>query len=317
MWNIVSQAWRFHMCRPSARGFTLIEILVVVAIIALLVAVLLPSLAAARDQAQTVVCKTRMREMYNGHLFYAQDHKQHFPHMNWWLWDVPPTNVNGFSYAENQLRFWPNLYKKTGGIRPTDSKAWLEFGHIYKYVKNKDTYLCPKDALRRIAGAIGGGGGCGEQPISSYTRFFEPQYLALWHATGNSGAAPDDGILEPSDFLRIEDIRPKTLGTEAGALVHLTCTTSPDRVALMFEEWPNGEGTETYDPTAHPNANVALNDGYSGPIVAASSDFFAMRHRKKGHLLYWDGHIALGDYRINRYPADREAAVMTLGATRQ
>lgn len=44
-------------------GFTLIELLVVISILALLLAVIVPALSKARDQAKTVVCKNNMRQI--------------------------------------------------------------------------------------------------------------------------------------------------------------------------------------------------------------------------------------------------------------
>ena len=49
-------------CRPF-RGFTLIEILVVVAIIALLIAILLPSLSKSRAQAKNVICRANLAQV--------------------------------------------------------------------------------------------------------------------------------------------------------------------------------------------------------------------------------------------------------------
>ena len=55
----------------NKRGFTLIELLVVVAIIALLISILLPSIEAARAQARSVVCSTKLHDIYTAQNNYA------------------------------------------------------------------------------------------------------------------------------------------------------------------------------------------------------------------------------------------------------
>lgn len=60
---------------PSRRGFTLIELLVVVAVIALLVGILLPSLAMARKQAKGVNELSASRQLMQGYTGYAMDSK--------------------------------------------------------------------------------------------------------------------------------------------------------------------------------------------------------------------------------------------------
>jgi prepilin-type N-terminal cleavage/methylation domain-containing protein/prepilin-type processing-associated H-X9-DG protein len=57
------------------RGFTLIELMVVVAIIALLMAILLPSLASARERARTTECLSNLRQLSHGWHMYADENK--------------------------------------------------------------------------------------------------------------------------------------------------------------------------------------------------------------------------------------------------
>lgn len=66
--------------RPLAQaGFTLIELLVVISIIALLITILLPSLAAARESAKRTQCMSQQRQIGVGSSIYTLDFKGQFP----------------------------------------------------------------------------------------------------------------------------------------------------------------------------------------------------------------------------------------------
>lgn len=71
-----SLAGRFRSARC---GFTLIEVLVVVAIIALLVAILLPSLATAREHARRTVCATQLKQFSHSTNMYVNESRDTLP----------------------------------------------------------------------------------------------------------------------------------------------------------------------------------------------------------------------------------------------
>ena len=59
--------------RDRNQAFTLVELLVVIAIIALLISILLPSLANAREQAKKTKCLANLRDMQAAGISYAQE----------------------------------------------------------------------------------------------------------------------------------------------------------------------------------------------------------------------------------------------------
>ncbi len=88
----------------SKRGFTLIELLVVISIIALLIALLLPALARAKEEGLSTVCLSNLRELGQGYMEYSDANRgQVFPY----AWDYPfygTTGASAWQYNEGWTR---------------------------------------------------------------------------------------------------------------------------------------------------------------------------------------------------------------------
>ncbi|MCQ2403043.1 MAG: type II secretion system GspH family protein, partial [Lentisphaeria bacterium] len=109
------------------KTFTLIEVLVVSAIIAILAAMLLPALGAARAKAETVSCVSNYKQIGLAVFLYADDNKQYYP------WS--PIGSHNFQKAKDSNWTW-NANADMGRLT-----AVL----LSKYTEAK-LFVCPADS---------------------------------------------------------------------------------------------------------------------------------------------------------------------------
>ena len=220
---------RGHVLRSTSQqpqtksGFTLIELLVVISIISLLVSILLPALAKARESAKLLGCKSNLRQIGIAMHAYAADNNDYLPVMaNQANWNKPLTVVSALvvhgNYLPNDEYGWghskvfqcpndPNDYTVGGGTYP--ASYWYrqtDNGNKYKTENGNPIRLGEKDATRaRIVrylmverSAISSGmqtvypGGIYSVTSSGYPSLDRNTLDSFWHESG-SNALYEDG----------------------------------------------------------------------------------------------------------------------------
>ena len=154
---------RFVFRGNSEEGFTLVELLVVIAIIALLMGILIPALARARDLGKRAVCLVYLRQMQLSWNMYCDDKNDKVPCGDvWYSWRFPPDiggpQLSWFEWphpfphsippnmATNYTAAYPTNCVENGQCKQREWYHAIEEGLLFQYIKDYKIYRCPVGA---------------------------------------------------------------------------------------------------------------------------------------------------------------------------
>lgn len=133
-WLKVDRHERIKFVRRFRRAFTLVELLIVIAVIVTLAGIMLPILASARGKAGAAACASNLRQLHKAYALYASDHDEL----------VPPyqNGMGGFVYPD-------------GKPVPPPERGMELVAALYPYTRSRDIWFCPSDVFARTDSEVG------------------------------------------------------------------------------------------------------------------------------------------------------------------
>jgi prepilin-type N-terminal cleavage/methylation domain-containing protein/prepilin-type processing-associated H-X9-DG protein len=173
------------------RAFTLVELLVVIAVIAILAAVLLPVLSAAQNRASQINCLNNLRQLQAGWCLYVGENNDSLP--------LNACEVSIYSPVWSTTNSWV-----VGDASVSADLSLIRMGSIYPYANSTEIYHCPSDhsvvngtkTLRNRSYSM-------DWYLNGQT---DPQYISIYPASYFVGlVARGKSILNPSQVFVFVD----------------------------------------------------------------------------------------------------------------
>jgi type II secretory pathway pseudopilin PulG len=166
----------------QTKSFTLVELLVVVAIIALLISILLPTLGRAQEQARQVICMSNLSGIQKGWMIYAAENNA-FPPI---LPDIPTPASPPWAAHRNGLRMGNECTEaELGGGAQQNLCLLVKIGSVPWKM-----FICPSSGNREAdRGGAGRKFGLGET-VGGEDKIYCDYGLQLPYAYGNVNPCP-------------------------------------------------------------------------------------------------------------------------------
>jgi prepilin-type N-terminal cleavage/methylation domain-containing protein/prepilin-type processing-associated H-X9-DG protein len=148
--NCINNSHRASGKIPASRrqpGFTLIELLVVIAIIAILAAMLLPALSAAKKRAQGIYCMNNQKQMALAWIVYADDNDGKLaPNVDGITAPISGTSASCPSWVAGALTLGGVVNRdNTNTAMLLDHDAYPYGAYLGSYIKVPGAFKCPAD----------------------------------------------------------------------------------------------------------------------------------------------------------------------------
>jgi prepilin-type processing-associated H-X9-DG protein/prepilin-type N-terminal cleavage/methylation domain-containing protein len=142
----------YFMSGKEKRGFSLVEVMVVVSTVSVVMAVTMPAMTTARSRARAIVCRSNLRQLVLANMEYANDHDGSCVPAADDLW----ASI-GTEWGQNGYHRWHG--ERTGPDQPFDPKK----GPLFKYLGGGKIKECPTrvEFIKNQPGEINFENGCG------------------------------------------------------------------------------------------------------------------------------------------------------------
>ncbi len=282
-----------HQIKGS-HGFTLIELLVVISIIALLISILLPSLAKAKQDAEATVCSSNIRQLLIGLQGYVNTNSGMFP-------------LNGILFP-HVAKYPPYVGSTTSDAQTYElDQTWgntqsynLRFGALFPYMANLNNKAMTQTAYQA------------QTKLASFRNEFPSlnplvdKYAAAFLCPADTGFRDSPNAVTLQNNWTSVNIGPE--GSGGFWSYSVNSITNSQSAVLKTIFGTNKSGTPM-TPWSYPLTSGAINnpqflifieesaqhsnfnDEVMDPVGYNTGDALTTRHNGGGNLGFWDGHV--------------------------